>query len=220
MPQPEKMSDFFDARSEGYDAHMQGAMDAFEDFYAAIAGTIPRTEAALRILDVGCGTGLELDPILQRAPNAQITGVDLSDRMLARLRAKYADRWGQMTLIQGSYLALPLGAARYDWAVSAMTLHHLLPESKGRLYARIRRALKPGGRYVEGDYVVSPEKAARLLTAYREKMVAMKDPEEGAYHVDIPLSLDTQRALLLAAGFAEVEVVWEEGEAAVYMAGG
>jgi len=38
--------------------------------------------------------------------------------------------------------------------------------------------------------------------------------------VDIPLALDTQRALLRAAGFDEVEVVWEEGEAAVYVAGG
>jgi tRNA (cmo5U34)-methyltransferase len=212
------MTDFFDARSAGYDAHMQRSVAQFDAFYAAVAQPIPRTAAALRVLDIGCGTGLELAPIWQRAPNARVTGVDLSARMLRQLQDKYADRREQLSLIQGSYLDVPLGQAVYDWAVAVMTLHHLLPETKARLYAKIRRALKPGGGYVEGDYVVSPQQEARLLAAYRERMDAADPAQEGLYHVDIPLSLPHQRALLLGAGFARVEVLWQEGEAAVYVA--
>jgi tRNA (cmo5U34)-methyltransferase len=215
---PEKMSDFFDERCSGYDQHMQQFLDSFDVFYQGIAQPIPCTKAELRILDIGCGTGLELGPIFQRAPNARITGVDLSARMLECLRSKYASRLGQMTLIQGSYLDVPFGEAHYDYAVSVMTLHHLKPRRKGGLYERIRQALKEGGKYIEGDYVVSEEKAGQMLAEYREKMNRVKGSGAGAYHIDIPLTMEMQWELLLEAGFSKVELLWEQGEAVVYVA--
>ena len=215
---PEKMAAFFDARAAGYDAHMQRSVASFEDFYAAVAQPIPRTQRALRILDIGCGTGLELDPIFERAPNARVTGIDLSERMLAALREKYAARMDRITLIQGSYLETPFEEGGYDYAVSVMTLHHLLPPRRALLYAKIRHALKLGGSYVEGDYVVSKAEEERLINALRRKAdSAGPGGEAGAYHVDIPLALETQRRLLIEAGFAGVEVIWHEGEAAVYV---
>jgi tRNA (cmo5U34)-methyltransferase len=215
---PEKMGDFFDERSAGYDEHMQQSLDSFQAFYEAIAQPIPRTEAELQILDIGCGTGLELGSIFQRAPNAQITGVDLSERMLECLRGKYARRLGQLALIHGSYLEVPFGEALYDYAVSVMTLHHLKSRRKGRLYGRIRQALKEGGEYIEGDYVVSEEKADQMLAEHREEMGRVEGREDGAYHIDIPLTMEVQRELLLGAGFSQVELIWEEGEAVVYVA--
>jgi len=209
------MADFFNRRSDSYDEHMRRSVASFETFYEAVAQSIPRTEEPLRILDIGCGTGLELGPIFERVPHAQVTGIDLSEQMLAQLREKHADRLPQMTLIHGSYLETPLGESEYDYALSVMTLHHLLPDRKRQLYGRIYQALKDGGKYVEGDYVVSVEEAAQLLSAYRERV---EGDEEGAYHIDIPLTMEKQRALLLGVGFVEVEVVWEEGEAVVIVA--
>lgn len=215
---PERMVDFFDARTEGYDEHMAHNVADFEAFYAAVAEPIPTTERPVRILDIGCGTGLELAEILRRAPHARITAVDLSAGMLDRLREKYAPYLEQIELIQDSYLTVPLPAATYDYAVAVMTLHHLLPEPKQALYERIRRALKPGGQYVEGDWVVAPEKEQALLEAHRAQVGERESAGEGAYHVDIPFSLATQRRLLRAAGFDKVEVVWQVEEAAVYVA--
>ena len=215
---PEKMTDFFDERAHGYDEHMQQSIASFEAFYEAIAQPIPCTEEVLQILDIGSGTGLEFGPIFQRAPNAQITGVDLSERMLEHLRSKYERHLGQITLIQGSYLEMPFDEAKYDYGVSVMTLHHLLPKRKGRLYERIRQALKEGSKYIEGDYIASKEKEGRMLAEYREKMGLVGECGEEIYHIDIPLMMSIQRELLLEAGFAKVEVIWEEGEAAVYVA--
>jgi tRNA (cmo5U34)-methyltransferase len=215
---PEKMSDFFDERSNGYDEHMRQSVASFQAFYEAIAQPIPCTEEVLHILDVGCGTGLELGPIFLRAPNARITGIDLSKRMLEHLRNKYASRLGQITLIQGSYLEMSFGQAEYDYGVSVMTLHHLLPERKGRLYEKIRQALKEEGKYIEGDYIVSKEKHGPILAEYREKLRSVTESGDGHYHVDIPLTMEMQRELLLKAGFARVEVIWKEGEAAAYVA--
>jgi tRNA (cmo5U34)-methyltransferase len=216
-PRAERMETFFDERANGYDEHMRHTVTSFEAFYAAVARPIRRTNEVLRILDIGCGTGLEFEEILERAPNARITGIDLSERMLAHLQVRYAARRGQIDLIRGSYLALPVGGVGYDYVVSVMTLHHLLPARKAGLYERIRRALRVGGHYIEGDYVVGEAEAARLLATYHEVMEQPDD--DGIYHVDIPLTVEVQRELLLGSGFASVEVTWREGAAAVFEAG-
>ena len=82
MDKYETMSDFFDKMSGEYDAHMEANVEAFEEFYSKVAAAIQETQEALSILDIGCGTGLELTAIFKKAPNALITGIDLSMEML------------------------------------------------------------------------------------------------------------------------------------------
>jgi hypothetical protein len=41
---------------------------------------------------------------------------------------------------------------------------------------------------------------------------------DGYYHLDIPFSLETQFRLLREAGFATVELLWQAGLSAVYVA--
>lgn len=216
--QPEPMAAFFDARSQSYDDHMRRSVTHFHQFYAAVAAAFDPTEEAVEVLDVGCGTGLELEGILARMPNAAVTGIDLSGEMLARLREKYEGRARALRLIQASYLSADLGERQYDYVVAVMTLHHLLPETRQRLYERIRRALKPGGVYVEGDWVVPAEKERGYLAAYRASLEAGEGVEDGSHHLDVPLSLETLRGLLLGAGFCRFEPVWHEGEAGVFVA--
>lgn len=48
--------------------------------YIKLAELIPDT--ARKLLDLGCGTGLELGRIFQRFPDISVTGVDLSSEML------------------------------------------------------------------------------------------------------------------------------------------
>ncbi len=215
---PEKMADFFNARSAGYDDHMQRTVSSFATFYSALAEPVPLTDSALDILDIGCGTGLELGYIWARAPHARITGIDVSAKMLAELKVKYISQLGQIELIEGSYLDQSFGVRKYDFVVSVMTLHHLLPAQKISLYKRIHRALKPGGAYVEGDYVVSEDKERQFLAEYASNSKMLADSAAGAYHIDIPLSLHTQRKLLAVAGYEHIKTVWQEGEAAVLVA--
>lgn len=214
----ETMGEFFDKRSEIYDSHMKESVASFEQFYSSVSAGISNTQAKVRILDIGCGTGLELEGIFKRAPNAAITGVDLSSELLNKLRAKYEKRLDQITIVQKSYLTLPLGKETYDYIVAVMTLHHLLPDNKQSLYRRVRRALKRHGKYIEGDYVVKPEKENQFLNSYYEVCKSSKVVEDGTHHIDIPLSLETQKRILVESGFSSVEVLWVQGEAAVYVA--
>ena len=68
----EKMSDFFEARLDGYDEHMMTAIESANEFYPFTAGQLPIAENS-RILDLGCGTGLELQEYYRLNPSARIT---------------------------------------------------------------------------------------------------------------------------------------------------
>ena len=217
-PRAEEIAAFFDLRADGYDAHMEETVSSFEDYYRVLADPIVPTKAPIRVLDIGCGTGLKIAAILERAPNARIVGIDLSERMLDKLCDRYAAHIGQITIRQESYLTAPLGEGAYDYALAVMMLHHLLPGPKRALYERIRRALALRGAYIEGDYVVTPQKERMLLRRYEGIAEEAGGAENGSHHIDIPFSMETQRLLLREAGFGEVEVIWQEGEVAIYVA--
>lgn len=207
----EEMGAFFDARVAGYEDHMRWALPdkAFAQLYQAMASPIETTHKPLSILDLGCGTGMEIEEVFQRAPNALITGVDLSEKMLELLQEKHTGHMGQITLVADSYLTMPLGTETYDYIISAMAMHHLLRDPKRELYARIHAALKPGGKYIEGDLVVPLEMENQFRADFDEEVASVPPAEDGYYHIDIPFSIDTQRSLLLEAGFRDFDLIWQ-----------
>ena len=84
----EKMSAFFEARLDGYDEHMLTNIESAEEFYPFTAKQLPTTENC-HILDLGCGTGLELEEYYLLNPSARVTGIDLSQGMLSALKKKF-----------------------------------------------------------------------------------------------------------------------------------
>jgi len=202
-----KMDQFFDSVSDTYDETRNNA-DAFE-FYAVLSTTIAATQDEIPILDLGCGTGLELASIFKQAPHAQITGIDVSEKMLAILKQKYSDYLNQMTLIKDSYITYPFSKGAYDYAISVSTMHHFLPDRKQNIYEKIKAALRPHGVYIEGDWAVTPEDEQKYLSGYKEATQSLSGSESGDYHIDIPFTISTQQKILKKAGFKEIEIVWE-----------
>ena len=201
----EKMRDFFEARLDGYDAHMLTNIASAEEFYPFTAQQLPTSEGC-KILDLGCGTGLELQAYYPLNPSAQITGIDLSEKMLWALKQKFPNR--EITLICGSYFDVPFGEAVFDGAVSVESLHHFTKEEKVPLYAKLHRALKSGGTFVLTDYFSLSDEEEQL---HRENLLALK-AEQGItdgdfYHYDTPLTVQHETQALLEAGFSSVAVV-------------
>lgn len=211
---PEEMSKFFDDRASGYDEHMYGLFRDFASFYMQISKPIIATDKAVKVLDLGCGTGNQLKGIFQKLPNAHVTAIDLSEEMLGKLKEKYPSYLKQIEIVQGSYLTLPFGCS-YDYVVSVYSLHHFTKDVKRTLYEKIKKSLKPEGMYIEGDCVVSEDKEAQLLANYQQ--LVTKESSNELYHIDIPFSLQTQINLLQDAGFSKVDVIYhdENEEAAV-----
>ena len=198
----EKMGDFFDARLDGYEAHQLNTIDDAAEFYPFTATCLPQ-EPGARILDLGCGTGLELGYYFELVPNAHVTGIDLAPGMLEELQKKFPDK--ALTLVLGSYFDVPFGENAFDAAVSVESLHHFTQEEKIPLYVKLRNALKPGGFFILTDYfAVSDEEESfrrgELLRLKKEQNL----PDGTFYHYDTPLTVDHEREALLAAGFDTV----------------
>jgi len=202
------MKSFFDDRVETYDEHMETNIEKFAAFYGQIAAPFPETDEPVEVLDLGAGTGIELEFIFAKAPNARVTAVDLSKAMLDKMLKKYEAYASQIRTITDSYLTLELKEHFFDFVVSVMSLHHLLPGKKISLYKKLRQSLVPSGAFVEGDWVVSVEEENKLLREYRERMKGYPLSDDGKYHVDVPFSEETQLRALREAGFARIDVIF------------
>lgn len=205
----ERMDDFFAARIEGYDEHMRTNIEGASDFYAYTASLLPIAKEA-HILDLGCGTGLELEEYFALNPEAHVTGIDLSDAMLKALRGKFPDR--NLNLISGSYFDIPLGKGLYDAAVSVESLHHFSAERKEKLYRKLRAALKAEGVFVLTDYFAESEE---LEKEYFRNLAQLKLdqglPGDVFFHYDTPLTVEHEIQVLNQAGFSDIRLLKQWG---------
>ena len=215
MVKLEKMDDFFAARIDGYDEHMRKNIEGASAFYAYTASLLP-AESGSRVLDLGCGTGLELEAYFAVNPCAIVTGIDLSEVMLTALKAKFPEK--KLELIRASYFDVPLGENLYDAAVSVESLHHFTAEKKASLYEKLHRALKSGSPFVLTDYFAESEKLEKeyfrnLETLKKEQGLA----DDGFYHYDTPLLAEHEMDLLEKAGFRNVRIMkkWSESTCTV-----
>ncbi|HZC06633.1 MAG TPA: class I SAM-dependent methyltransferase [Ktedonobacterales bacterium] len=117
-------------------------------------------------LEIGVGTGRIALPLLERGVN--VTGIDISERMIERLRAKYATEraarpaapLGRLTVEQGDITALPFASAAFD-AVVAVHVLHLVSQWR-QAFDEALRALRPGAPLLlgqdvaHGSYVTHP----------------------------------------------------------------
>ena len=212
----EGMAEFFAARLDGYDEHMRRDIEGAAEFYPFTASLLPK-EAGTRLLDLGCGTGLELEDYFRRGGEGSVTGIDLSPEMLAALAAKFPRR--DLTLIRGSYLTLPLGEGCFDAAVSVESLHHFPAADKLALYARLRRALTPAGYFVLTDYFAASDEEETAFFAELDALRRAQGIGEGELcHFDTPLTVPHEAALLRRAGFPSVEVLKSWGATSTLLA--
>ena len=198
------MSDFFENRLDGYDAHMLNNIDSATEFYPFTASLLPRKNC--RVLDLGCGTGLELEFYFRLNPSAEITGIDLSGGMLDALKAKFPEK--KLNLIQGSYFDVPFGKELFDCAVSVESLHHFTKDEKIPLYKKVFQALKQDGCFVLTDYFALSEQEEMM---HRMELLNLK-AEQGIkdnefYHYDTPLTVAHETEALYEAGFSSVQVL-------------
>jgi len=132
-----------------------------------------------RILEVGVGTGLSL-PLYPSG--VQVTGIDISEAMLARARARAArDQLEQVAAL------LRMDAEHMDFRddsfdkVVAMYVVSVVP-SPAQLVAEMRRVCRPGGEL----YIVNHFQHANLLVAGIERLLAPLSRLLG-FHPDFPL---------------------------------
>ncbi len=196
----EEMSDFFTKRLDDYEERMSMWKRSYEIF----AETLPSD--CYNILDLGCGTGLELDKIWIKNPSIKVTGIDMCKSMLDKLQKKYLDK--NLTIICQDYFEYDFGHSKWDAVVSFESLHHFLPKKKELLYGKVYDSLRSDGVFIIGDYIACCDEEEELLrNTYLKRREQSAIPSSCFVHFDIPLTLEHETQLLKNAGFTIKRVV-------------
>ncbi|WP_077960601.1 class I SAM-dependent methyltransferase [Ensifer adhaerens] len=95
------------------------------------------------VVDLGCGYGW-FSRHAREAGAAQVLGLDLSEKMIARARADTSDAAIEHKIADLDQLELP--EESFDFAYSSLAFHYV--EDFGRLVATIHKALVPGAHFV------------------------------------------------------------------------
>jgi ubiquinone/menaquinone biosynthesis C-methylase UbiE len=104
-----------------------------------------------KAVDLGCGAGQLVMEMAQKAPGIQMTGIDLSEKMLADAR-QTAQRVGLEDRVDfrlGNVEEIPFPNQSLDLVISTASLHHWTDPVK--VLNEIDRVLKPGGAYYVFD---------------------------------------------------------------------
>ena len=158
------------------------------------------TGAPTSILDLGIGSGLTAQRVLEALPEAKLLGVDASSEMLAAAEATLNP---ERTELRMGRLEDPLPRGPFDLVMSTLAVHHLSGSGKADRFVRIAAVLEPGGRFVLGDLVV-PADPADVVTPID-------------WIDDTPSSLDEQLTWLAEAGLT-THVHWQHRDLAVVVA--
>lgn len=105
-----------------------------------------------RVLEIGCGTGLNFRHVLDRldSQRGELTGLDFSADMLRQAEKRVASsRWSNVQLVQGDATQLDLGR-KFDGVLFAYSLT-MIPDWPRAIECAVRH-LKPGGRLVVLDF--------------------------------------------------------------------
>jgi len=152
-----------------------------------------------RVLDLGCGHGLEVQELVDRG--LQAAGLDLSRGMLECACEVAAGR-----LVQADMRSLPFAATSLDGVWSVHALLHIPPDDLADVISDIRRVPRPGGSvavsFAGGDGV------------HREEVAYYA----GRYRTFVHRSLETMIKMMGRAGLivdsagrapeAERDTVW------------
>lgn len=140
---------------------MHSEVPAFDELQDRVAEAARGLDGVSRILELGTGTGETSRRVLRDYTTARLTGVDVSEDMLAVAEKTLPPDRVEVLLVRGIEDPLPDGP--FDLAISALAVHHLEGPGKADLFHRLAAVLRPGARFVIGDVVV-PDDPADAIT--------------------------------------------------------
>jgi demethylmenaquinone methyltransferase/2-methoxy-6-polyprenyl-1,4-benzoquinol methylase len=164
-----------------------------------------------RALDVCTGTGDLAFELSQRVgPSGVVTGVDFSEQMLERARAKAAARGSDVTFQQADALELPFADDAFDAATVAFGARNLADLDRG--LAEMTRVVRPGGTVVVLE-ITTPRRLRALHGVWFDRLVPRVGAligRDGAAYGYLPASAkrfpqpDALAAQMTSAGLRDV----------------
>ncbi len=152
MASSERVREIYQRYAANYDASLRS--NTLEDMRANLFA-----RASGDVLELGIGTGATLKHYIGIS---SLTGLDLSESMLARAREKAKNVAFKTDLRVQDFQTLEFENASFDTLTSSLGLCGI-PDPE-RLFLEIRRVLKPGGKLLALEHVRPPNAFLGLLS--------------------------------------------------------
>ncbi len=206
----------FDRVAENYDQEILKTFPRYDEMIEALVNAIPTDMDSPRVLDLGCGTGNITKKVLEVFPNAKITCLDISDKMIEISKEKLSDY--EIEYVLGDFTIIDI-IDNYDVIISSLALHHIeTDEEKLEMYKYIFNALNDGGVFYNADVVKSDspynnELNERKYVEYMKLKNAtnkeIEDFKNRRNDNDSPITLLKHFNLLEESGFSHIDVIWK-----------
>ena len=205
----------FDAVASDYDRQRRKLIPCFDDFYGVALSLIEPSTPSPDILDLGAGTGLFSGMVLQKFPNARMTLVDISDKMLEKARERFVGS-DRVRYVIGDYTHMEFPQS-YDVVISSLSIHHLTHEAKKQLFSNVHKILKDGGIFVNADQIRGNTSETdryfrRRWLEYIQSSGLTREEIEASIErrkVDINATLADQIRWMEEAGFQEADCMYK-----------
>ncbi|WP_028548409.1 class I SAM-dependent methyltransferase [Paenibacillus sp. UNC451MF] len=214
----------FNEVAQQYDQQRKQLIPCFDDFYETAIRWTYSTKESPRILDLGAGTGLLSAGILHKFPHAQLTLVDLSDKMLETARQRFADN-RRIEYIVADYSQYEFDG-RYDIIVSSLSIHHLRHQDKKALFHKLYTLLEEGGVFINADQAMgltpfidlSYKKQWEAWIRSNGLSVEAVEASIERRKLDINATVEDQILWLGETGFLDVDCVYKYNDFAIFHA--
>ena len=221
----ERVKAHFEEEAHEFDMIIQKLIPHYNEMINATVCAIPfQRESAFSVIDLGCGTGALSKAVQQHFPNAEITCVDIADKMLEIARGNLK---GAANFIQADFHKFDFSDT-FDVIVSSLALHHLESDNdKLKFYRKIYSALNCGGVFINTDVVLGSDEMLQqmYMKKWLEFMSENVSEDEIAnkwlpnyYAEDRPAKLTSHLDMLKSCGFSLVDVVYKYYNFTVYCA--
>lgn len=217
----------FDNSARHFDRLRRRLVPRFDDFYGSVLELLEDhlRDEPVHCLDLGAGTGLLSELVLDRFPQASLTAIDIAEKMAEQARLRLTRFGERVRIAVADYRHMDLPSP-VDAVVSALSIHHLADGEKRSLFRRIHDALQPGGLFINADQSLAPAPAAertyhaRWLADVRASALGEKDLEVALERsrLDRNALMTDQVAWLHDAGFAVADVAWKRYRFTVFWA--
>jgi SAM-dependent methyltransferase len=155
-----------------------------------------------RILDLGCGPGLDTVALQEAFPDAEVHALDLSAPFVRFGHAWAEDRGLAMHFRQADAQRTGYPDGHFDLIVSHILFHETWHDIAPRIFAEAHRILAPGGVFINADVPYQPARMSIPKQVTNDWQVRNNGEPfwTGFADTDVP-------ALLARAGFASGEVL-------------
>jgi tRNA (cmo5U34)-methyltransferase len=214
----------FSKRSIFYDDYIVKVVPHHKEMLEALIENIPFSrDRPIRIIELGCGTGMATYNIIKKYPYAQLKCIDMTSDML-NLAKKKLEAFPNIEFILADYTKHKFNE-EYDVVVSFLSLMYLTDETRKSVFKKAFDMLINGGVFISGEVTSSRSKhfqevsmkrwIQHMQKSYSDDFIKNEVLEKAKKHAREPVLTD-EIQYLEEIGFSQVDIFWKYYGFSVY----